>query len=103
MNGLDFFKCFDEFQLAHYRDAEGYKRSWYDRDNVFETIFHDHLDYHIDIPAKDGDLYISAETYFINTVSTGCYPFHDAPLMSMFVYKTDAVTKVEELFLEWFY
>lgn len=98
MEDIDFFKCFDEYQIAHYRDVEGYKRSWYDRDNVFETLFHDHLDYNIDIPANDGDLYITTETYYINTVSTGCYPIWGVPLMSMYVYKTDADTKVETLF-----
>lgn len=33
VSSTDFLTCFDDFQIAHYRDGEGYFDSWYDKEN----------------------------------------------------------------------
>lgn len=33
VSSADFLTCFDDFQIAHYRDGEGYIDSWYDKEN----------------------------------------------------------------------
>jgi hypothetical protein len=30
LDKTEFLSCFDEFQIAHYRDPEGYSDNWYD-------------------------------------------------------------------------
>ena len=64
INGL----CLYDYQVAHTRDSAGYKRYWYDAENMDEN-FHN---YFITVGAKDGDLYFNIESYFRNMVPTSC-------------------------------
>lgn len=60
--------CLYDYQIAHTRDSEGYKRSWYDVENAdenFKTIY-------VTIPEKSGDLYFTVESYYRNMVPSSC-------------------------------
>lgn len=42
------------------RDSEGYSADWYDAEDMDEQSH----DYFISMPAKDGDLYFTVESYY---------------------------------------
>jgi hypothetical protein len=65
---VDFLTCFQDYQVGHYRNEEGYSSTWYDvEDNdASERVFE------ITVPAQSGDLYFSAETYYQGTIPANC-------------------------------
>ena len=60
INAADFLTCFDDFQIAEYRDNEGYTDDWYDKNGDAGT----ETSYTVNVPAKNGDLYFSVESYY---------------------------------------
>ena len=62
--------CLDEILIGHERKSEGYKDAWYDKDGDSEAT---NEIYKVTVPAKSGDLYFTAETYFQRTVPNSCY------------------------------
>jgi hypothetical protein len=71
--------CFSQYEIGHYRDPEGYVRSWYDEDNLWEDLFHIGRDYFVTVPEKDGDLYLAAETYYYGVTPIICHLFDEQP------------------------
>lgn len=59
-------KCYDDIQTAHVRPD--YQSFWYDKHNANENM----ADYFITVPAKNGDLYFTVESYPKNSVPKGC-------------------------------
>jgi len=55
-------KCFYNFNIAHYRDKEGYTDDWYDVENDLGAPIFKRLKF--TVPKQDGDLYLTAESYF---------------------------------------
>ena len=64
----DFMRCFEDFQVAVYRDDEGYSNNWFDEEAANAQV---HL-YEIEIPRKDGEIYFSVETYYQNIIPQNC-------------------------------
>ena len=64
----DMTTCVFDVEIAHYRDNEGYSDTWYDqeKDWGFENI------YKAADLKKDGDLYITVESYYQSTVPLSC-------------------------------
>ena len=60
--------CFFDIYLAHDRKDEEYRDSRYDAENVEEEF----IPYSVLIPAKNGDLYFTVESYPFSTVPTDC-------------------------------
>jgi hypothetical protein len=60
----------DEILIGHERKSEGYKDAWYDKDGDTEDT---NEEYTVTVPAKSGDLYFTAETYYQRTVPNSCY------------------------------
>ena len=60
VESMDLFGCFMDLNIAHYRDGEGYKTSWYDQqlDWGFEKVLT------VTPKTGDGDLYFSVESYY---------------------------------------
>lgn len=102
MEDKDFMGCFDDWQIGHMRNGEGYKDVWYDRDGFYESLFNV-PSYHIDVPAKEGDLYFSTETYWYNTVSTSCHTYLDSPMLNMIIHQTHASNNTETLYVDHYY
>jgi len=50
------------------RDSEGYSGNWFDAIDMEER----YDDYYITVPAYDGALYFSVETYYQNIIPTEC-------------------------------
>lgn len=69
MNSNDFLYCFSDFQVAHYRDNEGYSDTWYDKENDNGEL----AQYEVTVPIQDGDLYFTVESYFYGLVPTTCW------------------------------
>lgn len=61
-------KCFNDYQVAHVRDSEGYSDNWYDAENMGS----DYKDYHVVLPKVNGDLYFSVDTYYHDVVPAEC-------------------------------
>jgi hypothetical protein len=59
-------ECYADYQIAHLRN--GYSDTWYDANNMNEEMHK----YSITVPAKDGDLYFTVESYPINSVPPTC-------------------------------
>ena len=80
MDENSFHDCFQQYQIAHVRDKEGFVETWYDfeNDNGIEKS------YQIKVSASDSDIYISSETYYYQMVPLDCrdYP----PIVKMRVY-----------------
>ena len=73
----DFLTCFYDYQIAHYRDSEGYSKTWYDVENdrnVFGSV-----SYFVTPPAKSGDLYFEIETYYWGIMHPKCHPVFGLP------------------------
>jgi hypothetical protein len=96
--------CFYDYYIAHIK--AGYQDSWYDADNMDENVH----SYFIPVPAKDGDLYFSVESYPVNSVPYGCttgqYSYTDQsgntqfatahyPLLYFALYKNSINTPIE--------
>jgi hypothetical protein len=56
----DFSTCFYDFQIAHYRDNEGYQGQWYDVDDSKQVDNY----FYVTVPENDGELYFTVESYF---------------------------------------
>jgi hypothetical protein len=54
--------------VAHYRDSEGYNRTWYDVQNDDGKLKR----FKFKVPKKEGYLYITAETYFSKIIPYSC-------------------------------
>ena len=67
----DVIDCFNDLITAFYRGHEGYTNTWYDVDND-EVDYPTVREYTIEIPNKDGDLYISVESYSDSTIPYNC-------------------------------
>jgi len=63
-------RCLDEIMVGHMRNGEGYKDSWYDKDGDDDGV---NDVYKVTVPAKSGDLYFTAETYFQRTIPNSCF------------------------------
>jgi hypothetical protein len=62
------YNCLTNFEIAHYRAAEGFKNNYYDimgDDGTKKSYF-------TTMPANDGDLYFTAETYYQEMVPSDC-------------------------------
>lgn len=62
----DLSTCFDDIAIAMVQ--EGYKDSWYDALAMGENF----NTYFFTAPAKNGDMFITAETYSENIIPTDC-------------------------------
>ena len=59
------------FEIGHFRDPEGYRASWYDKENDGRiSLFYD--EFYITPAEKDGDIYITVETYYPSMVPNRC-------------------------------
>ena len=65
----DSIKCFDDYVIAYDRTDEGYKHARFDVDDAPDNV---EVTYTVNIPAQDGDLYFTSESYPVNTVPGGC-------------------------------
>ena len=79
-------KCFDDIAIATI--YEDYTDNWYDAldmDDNFNTYF-------FETPEKNGDMYITVETYSDNIVPLSCTESEEAeaPLVMIVVYKANA-------------
>ena len=68
INHEDVTTCLFDIEIAHYRDDGGYKDTWYDqeKDWGFESI------YKASNLKKNGDLYITVESYYQSTIPLSC-------------------------------
>lgn len=64
-SGID---CIENYEIAHMRDSEGYKASWYDAENMDDQSHN----YFVTVPANDGALYFTVETYYQEIVPNEC-------------------------------
>lgn len=60
--------CFMDYSVAFDRASEGYKDTRYDAEKVDEQSHN----YSFTVPAKSGDLYITVESYPVNSVPPTC-------------------------------
>lgn len=62
------YSCITSFAVAHLREAEGYIDHYYDNeeDDGDSKIFE------FTVPEADGDLYITVETYYQDTIPNEC-------------------------------
>ena len=60
--------CLTNFEISHVRESEGYKDAVYDKEGDDGTLG----TYYVTVPANDGALYFSAETYYQDIVPTEC-------------------------------
>lgn len=65
----EFLGCFDEFQIAHYRDNEGYSDNWIDVEDG-QSWYED--DFSMIINEKKGDLYFTVESYYYGMIPALC-------------------------------
>lgn len=78
-------KCYDDYQIGHFRDPEGYTDDWYDHDG---DDGEEHT-YEVTVPARDGDLYFTAESYYYAMVPSSCWGGF-APNLTLTLYKNGA-------------
>lgn len=60
--------CIYSYQIAHLRESDGYKRTYYDQDGDDANL----KNFYVTVPAVDGDLYFMAETYYQDMVPEEC-------------------------------
>ena len=60
--------CFGDFSVSHIRT--GYSNNWYDQNAAVDS---EEVFYEVTVPAKDGDLYFSVETYPYNVIPSSCF------------------------------
>lgn len=81
----EFLTCFDDFNIAHYRNSEGYTDNWYDH---WEDTSGASEDYTITTASdQTGDLYFTVETYYLGQVSYFCQFFGSTPFASWKLYQ----------------
>ena len=69
-NTAEDYNCIFSFEIAHMRDSEGYKDAWYDEiDNTNEETY---TSFYITVPANDGALYFTVESYYQEIVPLEC-------------------------------
>jgi hypothetical protein len=71
----EFLGCFDDFQIAHYRDDEGYTDNWFDSESLGSKWS---SRYTVTVPEQSDDLYFSVETYYYGMIPYLCQLW-DAP------------------------
>jgi len=94
----DFLECFQDYQIAHYRNEQGYSDDWYDKENDKgreET-------YQVTVPRKDGDLYFTVETYFQGMVPSLCWG-GEAPTVDFRVYRNSKKNLIKRLHYQEFW
>jgi len=64
----DGYNCVYNYEIAHHRASEGYSGDWYDAIDMEEQ----YDDYYITVPADDGGLYFTVETYYQNIIPNEC-------------------------------
>lgn len=85
LDHADFSRCFSGIAQARDKSKEGYKNSWYDvdHDNIWQLMFKTDLSreksLYFQIPAVDGVIYISVESYFIDMIPESCYSDRSKP------------------------
>jgi len=89
----DLFRtCFQDFQIGHYRDGDGYSNDWYDKegDGGGRNV------YSVNMPANNGDLYIKTDTYHHSSIPAGvCWAIMNAgPTVRLQVYKNSMDNEV---------
>jgi len=88
----EFSTCFQDFQIGHYRDGDGYSNDWYDKegDGGGRNV------YSVNVPANNGDLYIKSNTYHHSSVPGGvCWSVNNAgPIVRLQVYKNSMDNEV---------
>jgi len=62
-------QCISKFFIAHTRDKEGYKTTWYDAIDAPDSQVEF---YNVNIPKADGPLYFIVETYTRDFVPIEC-------------------------------
>lgn len=92
----EFLDCFDDFQIGHYRDDEGYTDNWIDSeaDGSWSTD-----SYTVTPPAQSGDLYFSVETYYYGMIPYLCQ-FWSAPY-SQWVLRQNGVVVESHDYMEY--
>ena len=60
--------CLTNFEISHVRTSEGYTDAIFDKEGDDGTL----ANYYVTVPANDGALYFSAETYFQDLVPNEC-------------------------------
>lgn len=63
-------KCIDNYQLAHQRESEGYKSTWYDTDNDSDGLQHQYT-FTVDSSASS-DIYFQVMTYAQGIIPMSC-------------------------------
>lgn len=70
---LSLFKgtaCFANYQIAHYRDSEGYSDTWYDKEDDTDGTM---SIYTFDVPAgTSSDIYFSVSSYSWGIIPMAC-------------------------------
>jgi len=108
-------ECFSDFNVAHERTAQGYTDNWYDAEDMDDQ---EHT-YTVTVPANDGDLYFTVESYYLSMVPDGCIggyisyewegetvrDWYDYPVVYFEVYKsTNIYSPVESAYyMEYFH
>ena len=64
----EFHNCVSNYEIAHHRASEGYSGDWYDAIDMDEQV----NNYRITVPANDGALYFTVETYYYNMIPNEC-------------------------------
>lgn len=65
MDHAHFMKCFDLVSIAHYRDHQGFRRTWYDVESDQGKI----STFKFTVPQDNlGPLYITVDSYMHNIV-----------------------------------
>lgn len=67
--------CFNWISITHLKDKNGYKRHWYDQDNLAES--NTRQSYTVVPKSNADDLYIMAEQYFRHVVPYNCLKIED--------------------------
>ena len=63
------YNCIYNYEIAHIRETEGYKGVWYDQDNAPDNTY---TSYYITVPANNGALYFTTESYYQNLIPEEC-------------------------------
>lgn len=62
------YNCIFNYEIAHYRASEGYSMDWYDAIDMGER----YDDFYIEVPAYEGGLYFTVETYYQDLIPNEC-------------------------------
>lgn len=95
VESTDFQTCFQDYHIGHLRD--GYDNYWYDEEGDDSRGSEK---YTITVPAQQGDLYFSTETYIQGTIPRSCTAGGFQPLIQYTIYQNDEVLYSKELYEE---